>query len=376
MRIASGTIGAFVAIVGTMIASSVPAHAQTCGDANRSGSITVTDGVLVLRAAAELPSNCPRERCDMNVDGRISVTDGVLALRLAAGVQAQVACSASQAGTLFGQIVKTLSFASTASPAARARAAQTTTPCSGGGFTDDNGFTITFFDCREDDFVTNGSLTISVTGSDNLSLFFETSDLVVSTGEIIETVGTLDFAFSDVTQVDGTLSHSSTILGEYTDEFSEVLLDGDFVAFSGQVTTTITQGSDIFANVSVLVATIFSPTLAQIGVTYADGDFDVFTLADGLCEPCSSRCDNASLTCVSCVDGCTNDSDRCGIDFDVLDCDDGLFGPSGLCVPCRADTDCDESEGLSCFSCGKNCTGSITRCGSSKAYVECVDGAF
>jgi hypothetical protein len=374
MRIASRTIGAVV--VATLGLSSAPAHAATCGDANRTGSVTVTDGVLVLRSAAQLPSVCAQERCDMNVDGRVTVTDGVLALRVAANIQTQVACSASQADTIFGTILKTLNFGSTASPAGRARAAGTTTPCSGGGFTDDDGFTLTFVDCREGDFVTNGTLTISDTGSGSASVFYDTSDFVVSTGEVIDTFGALDFVFGDVTQVDGVLTSSSTVLGDYTDAFSQVLLDDDFVAFSGQVVTTITQGSDAFANLSVLATTIFSPTLAQIGVTYADGDFDVFTLADGLCEPCSTGCGNASLTCLSCVDECSNDTARCGIDFDFVDCDDGFFGPSGLCVPCSSNTECDASEGLSCFSCGRNCTGSTMRCGSSKAFVECEDGAF
>ena len=37
------------------------AHADVCGDANRSGSVTVTDGVLVLRNAAGLDDglHCP-----------------------------------------------------------------------------------------------------------------------------------------------------------------------------------------------------------------------------------------------------------------------------------------------------------------------------
>jgi hypothetical protein len=372
------TIAVVLSIVtGTLIASGVPAHSATCGDANRTGSVTVTDGVLVLRAAAQLPSVCAKERCDMNLDGNISVTDGVLALRVAAGIQTQVACSSTQADAIFGQILKTMNLGGNAAPASRAITAGTTTPCTDGGSKEDDGVTITFFDCHEGDFLTNGTLTIADTGPDTLSLFYDTTDVILSSGETVATFGSLDFLFgSDNATVNGALTHQSSIFGEYTDQYTDVTLDPDFVVLSGTVTTSISEGQGLFANLALLDTVIFSATLAQINVTYTDGDFDVFTLADGLCEPCSSGCSNDSLTCLSCVDGCSNDTARCGIDFDFLDCDDGLFGPTGLCVPCTSDDECDASEGLSCFSCGKNCTGNIQRCGSSKAFVECEDGTF
>jgi hypothetical protein len=376
MRIASDTIGTLVAVVGTLIASGVPVRAATCGDANRTGTVTVTDGVLVLRAAAQLPVICPRERCDMNIDGGISVTDGVLALRVAADIQTQVACSANQADVIFGQIVKNTGAGRIASPAGRARAAGTTEPCPGGGSTEDTGAVVTYTDCRAGDFVTNGTLEFSSEGSDTVSVFFDTTDFVVSTGETIDTFGALTYTFGDVTRVDGVLTYASTLVGAYTDEYSNVLLDANFLTLSGTVTTTVTDGRDFFANIAAIETFIYSPALARIYVTYASGDFDLFTLADGLCEPCGSGCSNASLACVSCVDQCAGGTDRCSIDFDVVDCNDGLFGPSGLCVPCTSDTDCNTGDGLSCFACDQNCSGTTQRCGSSLAYVECADGAF
>jgi hypothetical protein len=364
-------------VVAMAAASAATVHAAACGDANRTGSVTVTDGVLVLRAAAQLPSTCPRERCDMNVDGGISVTDGVLALRVAAGVETSVACSARQADVIFGSIVKSVGFGSTASPAGRARAAGTTEPCPDGGFIEDDGVTLFFNQCANGDFVTDGTVTFATDGQDVVTIVFDTTDFVRSTGEVFGTIGGLEFFFGiDGVQIDGVLSHVSNVIGGYTDEFSGVQLDTDFFLVGGTVTTTITDGTDAFANLAVLVTTIFSPTLAQIGVTYADGDFDLFTLAEGICEPCSTGCANASLTCLACVEECFNSTARCGIDFDFVVCDDGVFGPSGLCEPCTFDDECDASEGLSCFDCGRNCTGSVRRCGSSKAFVECVDGAF
>ena len=75
---------AFTALIAITVAA--PAAAQTCGDANGNGTITVTDGVQALRAAAELPSSCTASRCDVDGDETISVTDGVNVLRGAAGL--------------------------------------------------------------------------------------------------------------------------------------------------------------------------------------------------------------------------------------------------------------------------------------------------
>ncbi len=376
MRSAARIVG-MVSVVwlGVLLANASPARAASCGDANDNGSVTVTDGVLVLRAAAQLPAACPQQRCDMNVDGGVTVTDGVLALRVAAGVTTTTACSSTTVDTVFGGLQKTQRLGGLVSPAGRARAAGTTTPCSGGGSIDDDGFTLTFVDCREGDFVTNGTITLLGDGSE-VSATFSTTDLVVSTGETLETFGALTFTFGEQTEVNGVLFQSSNVVGDYTDAFEAVFLDANFFAVSGRITTQIGEGRDFFANLSSLVTTIYSPTLAQVQVVYADGDSDFFTFAEGLCEPCSSGCSNASLACLSCIDQCTNSGDRCGIDFEPLVCDDGVFAPFGLCDPCGSDTDCNASDGLSCFVCDQNCTGDTPRCGSSLAFVECIDGVF
>jgi hypothetical protein len=65
-----------------------------CGDADHANGVTVTDGVLTLRAAAGLESPCTLARCDVNGSGAITVTDGVEVLRLAAGISVDVRCPA------------------------------------------------------------------------------------------------------------------------------------------------------------------------------------------------------------------------------------------------------------------------------------------
>jgi predicted lipoprotein len=75
-----------------LLALATPATAQTCGDADGSGSITVTDGVRVLRAAAGL-GDCELARCDADGSGAVTVTDGVNVLRAAAGLGDPTGCS-------------------------------------------------------------------------------------------------------------------------------------------------------------------------------------------------------------------------------------------------------------------------------------------
>ncbi len=63
-----------------------------CGDPNASGTVTVTDGVEVLSAAAGLPTGCTTAICDVDGSGAVTVTDGVLVLRDAAGLDQGLAC--------------------------------------------------------------------------------------------------------------------------------------------------------------------------------------------------------------------------------------------------------------------------------------------
>lgn len=72
-------------------APAVPA-ADLCGDADGSGTVTVSDGVQTLRAAAALGSSCTLERCDLDDSGAVTLSDGVKVLRAAAGLAVVPAC--------------------------------------------------------------------------------------------------------------------------------------------------------------------------------------------------------------------------------------------------------------------------------------------
>ena len=66
-----------------------------CGDTNNDGTITVTDGIQALRAAAELSSSCTNSRCDVNGNGEVSVSDGTLILKAAADLPIEAHCPAN-----------------------------------------------------------------------------------------------------------------------------------------------------------------------------------------------------------------------------------------------------------------------------------------
>ncbi len=69
-----------------------------CGDADANGSVSVTDGVHALRAAALLENNCTLQTCDVDNGGTVSVTDGVNMLRAAAELPTDLGCPTPPSG--------------------------------------------------------------------------------------------------------------------------------------------------------------------------------------------------------------------------------------------------------------------------------------
>ncbi len=67
------------------------------GDVNHDGSISVTDGVLALRCAAEL-SLCSLASADINCDQQVTLTDGVNILRMATELPVDVSCEPDRSG--------------------------------------------------------------------------------------------------------------------------------------------------------------------------------------------------------------------------------------------------------------------------------------
>ncbi len=94
MTVRHGFLLAAVALLLGAAAVAVPgvAAAEMCGDADGNGTVTITDGVRALRAAAELEGGCEASVCDVDGSGAVTVTDGVRVLRAAAGLDADLTC--------------------------------------------------------------------------------------------------------------------------------------------------------------------------------------------------------------------------------------------------------------------------------------------
>lgn len=89
----SGTLT--VSVPGATATGPTPARTpgpNVCGDPDESGAVNVTDGVIVLSAAAGLETDCTPATCDVNGNGEVSVTDGILVLRVAAGLAETLDC--------------------------------------------------------------------------------------------------------------------------------------------------------------------------------------------------------------------------------------------------------------------------------------------
>lgn len=86
---ASATYEALLTNDASTCARATPA----CGDADGNGSVTVTDGVATLRAAAGLDGPCAATTtCDVDASGGVTVSDGVNVLRAAAGLATSLQC--------------------------------------------------------------------------------------------------------------------------------------------------------------------------------------------------------------------------------------------------------------------------------------------
>ena len=97
----------FILLVSAASGALREAAAETCGDADGNGAVTVTDGVQALRNAAALGSVCSGRVCDADGQGQVTVSDGVVILRAAAALPAKLTCGTEISG-IFGGIRKVI----------------------------------------------------------------------------------------------------------------------------------------------------------------------------------------------------------------------------------------------------------------------------
>jgi len=353
------------------------AHAQRCADANMDGAVTDTDAVLILRAAALLSSSATLRIADLDLDGQITDTDGVLALRAAVGLPGTGSCVAQQVSAVTDRSAVALRIGVAAIPgSAIARAAQTTVPCPGGGFIEVQSSSEQHHDCSENGIVTNGQIVFD----DDPGVFrdvyqgFSLRDL--ATGEVILVTGTLSFFDGDPIEVSGALANSSNQVGDYTDDYA-VNVDDQGSLISGDIFTDVTAGFGVFGNVDAIDFTFLKSGLTDVTIFYTNGSTGGFVVAENLCNPCLTDldCGDGQTECFVCDNACTGFVPRCSVDFSLIDCGDGNFGPTTTCAPCQSASDCDPSQG--CFECDHGCTGSGRRCSSTQLiFLNCGDGFY
>jgi hypothetical protein len=338
VRILSCTILGAGLLVGARV---VPVYAQVCGDADGSGTVSVSDGVQVLRAAAGLTSVCATAVCDLNVDGSLTLTDAVLALRLAAELPTAATCLPAQAAKVVarthGLLEVGIGIVQSTSATVSAATVGTSTPCADGGMriSTANGFTDV--DCQVGDLLSNGTVSVvAQPGTPDETVTLDGYSVHrFSTGETLVSPATLVFTVSGSTvRVNGTVARMSTLLGNFSDAFMDVVAQGTASAVSlssGTIVTTVTQGTGGFSHLATLETHIVGPNLAIVLVTFQDRTQQVTIFADhiGLCDSCTSSatCD-PELACLPCNNQCIGTPpQRCSVNVETFaaQCPDGLF---------------------------------------------------
>jgi hypothetical protein len=265
MRLATGALLTGAIALGML---STTAAAQSCGDADGSGSVTVTDGVQVLRSAAGLSSTCTARptSCDVDGSGTATVSDGVNVLRKAAGLAITESCPGSGGGDtadvaeVTDVLVPFLALGLAEIPNVNVAAAGTvqaadTENCEDGGSrtTDRSGVTITvtFAACKVSE---SGLGSFQFDGVIRASLGFPTSS--VTFDEFLVT----DRSNGEVSDFDGTLTGRPRLGGGFVVDgpvsvrganeteifratFTDFTVDGDGHIVSGSVEAEDTSDS-------------------------------------------------------------------------------------------------------------------------------------
>lgn len=282
---------ASILVLGLMMLAA-PAAAETCGDADGSGAVTVTDGVQTLRSAAGLSSSCTAARCDVDGSGAVSVTDGVNVLRKAAGLAAPDACPGAASDGVqesvdalapflaFGfSFAGEVALAGSAAPAADGQ-----DPCPDGGFRT-KGFIspgllrVSFDACRYSSpglgrFEFGQGLIVNFLRA-QVSLSVRVTDL--DAGTSVEFVGFFDFVPRDG---GGFIGNGQDIVlttaqGDFTLDLNQLTVDGDghVIAGGGSIEDT----SDNFALARLDFQSTGAAT-ASLTATFDDGSTQAYVL--------------------------------------------------------------------------------------------------
>ncbi len=245
------------------IATATSAAAQVCGDADGNGTVTVTDGVQVLRSAAGLESTCTARPNSCNIDGagEISVTDGVNVLRKVAGLPVTDNCPGGTGDDdveeVTDRVVPFLKLGLDAIPNVSLGAVPADIEdCEDGGTRDTqqsgNDVTVTFAACKVSEpglgaFQLDGFIEVTL-GFPNSTVEFELSVTDLDSGRLVDFDGTLTgtVRLSGGFVLDGGPiavrdSEGGTVV--FTLTFDDLTVDGDGNIESGSVQAEDTSDS-------------------------------------------------------------------------------------------------------------------------------------
>jgi hypothetical protein len=272
----------FAACAAALLVTAGTVSAQVCGDADNSGTVTVTDGVQTLRAAAALSSTCSAGTCDVDGSGAITVTDGVNVLRKAAGVAITENCPGSsldaQVENLLGASLPVFGNLTKLGSAAHAAAVQTLECDNVGGsasFDDETGEFV-FDDCDSAGFNYDGSL---VLGENTLDFNINFTDLETGQSESLSG-GISARAAGEAFVFDGFFQLASNF-GEFSVSFDSLQSDPETGAFiGGSLQFSIDDGQ--LAQVDNIRLTFDPSNVAFVEVNLDDGstlpfNYDVLT---------------------------------------------------------------------------------------------------
>ncbi len=231
------------------IALAAPAAAQICGDANGNGTITVTDGVQALRAAADLSSTC-EDGCDVDGSGAITVSDGVNILRKAAGIAFNEACDftgqeangvVSPSLSIFDAITKVPGIGSASALIAAG-------DCDNDGTVErvqaGASSAATFSNCQIGGTIVDGTISRAVLGQGVVVGFDGFAITRVKTGKSLTFNGQLGIANEqNGKRIAGTLNVTSSERGALTIQFVRILLAGDGSVIQGQLIYDLTKAT-------------------------------------------------------------------------------------------------------------------------------------
>jgi hypothetical protein len=288
------TVAIVLVTILAMLGGPAGVAAETCGDADGSGTVSVTDGVQTLRAAAGLGSRCPANRCDVDGSGGVTVSDGVNVLRKAAGVAIAEACPAvsttESVKAFLGEMTKIARVQAATVAADVARGAATTVDCDE-GFFETEGNRTTFHQCRFGTLLIDGALTETTEpGSDPENGRFIKTDVYegyevrfLDTGFTFRQDGTstidIDTKANRLVQ-NGTLTifTNDSVLGQDEYTLTRIDLTTDIqtgVTLSGRLTSALAEAG--LAGIESVTLGYTTATVADVDVVFDDGHAEAFT---------------------------------------------------------------------------------------------------